>query len=227
MSKFSLEEYTGALQALMPVGKVWPRAADGVQTAVLTAMAAELVQGDTDALALLKGAFPSTATLMLSEWESALGLPDDCAIGETDTIALRQNAVVTKLTSTGGQSKAYFIAQAKALGYTITIKEFRQARAGMSSAGCALNGGDWPFVMQVTAPSTTIKWSTVGTTFAGDPIRSWGNKLLECRLTAMAPSHIIIKFVYEAFTDYEDGPFYVNDWFTTLLDTASGNIPTQ
>lgn len=196
MSKYSLEEYTGALQALMPVGKVWPRNADGVQTAVLSAMAAELVKNDTDALALLKGAFPSTATLMLSEWESALGLPDDCAIGETDSISLRQKAVTTKLTATGGQSVAYFIAQAKALGYAVTITQFRQARAGMSGAGAALNGEDWPFVMLVTAPETTITYAQAGSSYAGDPLRSWGNKLLECRLTSLAPSHIIVKFAY-------------------------------
>ena len=196
MSKFTQEDYTGALQALMPVGLVWPRDTDSVQAQVLSALAAELVQSDTDALALLTGAFPSTATTMLAEWEAAMGLPDDCAIGETDSIALRQKAVVTKLTATGGQSVEYFTAQAKALGYSVTITQFRQARAGMSSAGCALNGDDWPFVMLVTAPETTITYAQAGTNYAGDPLRSWGNKLLECRLTSMAPSHIIIKFAY-------------------------------
>lgn len=225
MSKFSLEEYTSALQALMPTGQAWSRDPGSVQTAVLSAIAAELVQSDSDALSLLKSAFPATTTLMLPEWEAALGLPDDCAIGETDSIALRQNAVVTKLTATGGQTVAYFMAQAKALGYAVTIKEFRQARAGMSSAGCALNGEDWPFVMQVTAPQTTITYARVGTAYAGDPLRSWGNKLLECRLNSMAPSHIIIKFVYEAVTDYEDGPYAVSAYFAQLFDIASGQLP--
>lgn len=196
MSKFTQEDYTGALQALMPVGLVWPRDTDSVQAEVLSALAAELVQSDTDALGLLTGAFPSTATTMLAEWESAMGLPDDCAIGEMDSIALRQKAVITKLTSTGGQSVDYFISQAKALGYSVTITQFRQARAGMSSAGAALNGDDWPFVMLVTAPKTTITYAQAGVNYAGDPLRSWGNKLLECRMNRLAPSHIIIKFAY-------------------------------
>lgn len=201
MSKFSKDEYTSALQSLMPVGLVWPRETDSVQAQVLAAMATEFASSDTDALSLLKGAFPSTATIMLSEWESTLGLPDDCAIGESDSIALRQKAVITKLTATGGQSVAYFIAQAKALGYAVTIQQFRQARAGMSAAGAALNGDDWPFVMQVTAPETTITYAQAGANYAGDPLRSWGNKLLECRLTSLAPSHIIIKFVYTTTTN--------------------------
>lgn len=196
MSKFTQEEYTGALQALMPVGLVWPRDTDSVQAEVLSALAAEYVKSDTAALGLLTGAFPSTATTMLAEWESTMALPDDCTIGEQDSIALRQKAVTTKLTATGGQSVAYFIEQAKALGYAVTITQFRQARAGMSSAGAALNGDDWPFVMLVTAPETTVTFAQAGANYAGDPLRSWGNKLLECRLTSMAPSHIIIKFAY-------------------------------
>lgn len=196
MSKFSLDDYWRALQALMPVGKVWPRATDSVQSVVLKAVAAEYQKSDTEAFALLQGAFPSTATIMLSEWETSLGLPDDCAIGETDSIALRQKAVVSKLTATGGQSVAYFIAQAQALGYDVTITQFRRARAGMSGAGAALNGEDWPFVMLVTAPKTTITYAQAGVNYAGDPLRSWGNKQLECRLTKLAPSHIIIKFSY-------------------------------
>lgn len=200
MSKFSQDDYGRALQALMPVGRVWPRETSSVQAEVLTAIAAEFQQSDTDAMSLLKGAFPSTATIMLSDWETSLGLPDDCAIGETDSIALRQKAVVTKLTATGGQSLEYFTAQAKALGYDVTITEFRQARAGMSGAGAALNGDDWPFVMLITAPETTITYAQAGVNYAGDPLRSWGNKLLECRLTRMAPSHLIIKFAYTQTT---------------------------
>ncbi|MDU4291139.1 YmfQ family protein [Mixta calida] len=198
MSKFSQEDYCSALQALMPDGPVWPREPTSVQATVLNAQATEYQQSDTDALALLRGAFPATATIMLKEWETSLGLPDDCAIGETDSIALRQKAVVTKLTATGGQSIAYFTAQAKALGYNVQIAQFRQARAGMSAAGAALNGDDWPFVMLVTAPQTTITYAQAGVNYAGDPLRSWGNKLLECRLTRLAPSHIVIIFAYTA-----------------------------
>lgn len=196
MSKFSQNDYRRGLQALMPVGRVWPREADSVQGEALNAMAAEYQKSDTDGLALIEGGFPSTATIMLSDWETSLGLPDDCAIGEMDSISLRQKAVVTKLTATGGQSITYFTEQAKALGYEVTITQFRRAMAGMSGAGAALNGDEWPFVMLVTAPQTTITYAMAGGSYAGDPLRSWGNKLLECRLTQIAPSHVIIRFAY-------------------------------
>ncbi|MGA4368103.1 YmfQ family protein [Pantoea ananatis] len=196
MSKFTQADYSRAMQALMPVGAVWQNDPTSVQAETLAALAAEFQKSDQDALGLLQGAFPATATSMLSEWETSLGLPDDCAISEMDSISLRQKAVVAKLTATGGQSVSYFIQQAKALGYEITITQFRQARAGMSAAGAALNGENWPFVMLITAPSTTISYAQAGASYAGDPLRSWGNKRLECSLSRLAPAEVIVKFAY-------------------------------
>ena len=180
----------------MLTGLVWPRKADGIQAAVIRALASSYQQSDDAATALLIGAFPATATIMLTDWEKTLGLPDDCAIGENDSIALRQKAVVARLFSTGGQSAAYFTGVAKTLGYDISIKVFRQARAGMSVCGDALNGGEWPFTWLVTAPETTITYAKAGQSYAGDPLRSWGNRRLECRLNNLAPSHTIVLFGY-------------------------------
>lgn len=180
----------------MPGGLVWSHKSDGVQTAVLRALAQSYQQSDAAAEALLVGAFPGTATIMLTDWEKTLGLPDDCAIGENDSIAIRQKSVVSKLFSTGGQSAKYFIDVARAMGYAITITFFRQARAGMSVCGDALNGDEWPFVWLVTAPQTTITYAQAGISYCGDPLRSWGNKRLECRLRKLAPSHTIVLFGY-------------------------------
>lgn len=198
MSKFSLSQYTQAFKKLLPPGVVWRAEPGSVQESVLSAHAQEFVQSDTDAIALIKGAFPSTATTMLSEWEETLGLPDDCAISESTSMAARQKAVVSRLTATGGQSNAYYIAFAAQLGYTITITEYRRAMAGFTTCGAALNGDDWPFVCLITAPETTINYAQAGAAYCGDPLRSWGNKTLECKLKKIAPSHIIMKFGYES-----------------------------
>lgn len=90
---------------------------------------------------------------MLSEWESSLGLPDDCAIGESGGVSDRQRAVVAKLISTGGLNRDYYIRVAAALGYTITITQFRPAMSGMSVCGDALNGDEWPFTADKCATS--------------------------------------------------------------------------
>ncbi|WP_213993729.1 YmfQ family protein [Sodalis sp. dw_96] len=199
MSKFTVDDYTAALQSLMPAGRVWPKNSEAIQTVVMTALASTYQQSDNAAISLLINLFPSTAVTMLPEWEKTLGLPDDCAIGETDTISKRQAAIVSKLISTGGQSVAYFISVAKALGYDITITEFRQAHAGISVCGDALNGDEWPFVWRINAETTTMTYAQCGLSYCGDPLASWGNKQLECRLSTLCPSHTIVKFGYTYF----------------------------
>jgi len=197
MSKFSASDYLGALQGLMPTGKVWPRDADGVQTAVLTALANSYYQSGSDAYGLIAGAFPGTATTMLAEWESALGLPDDCTVGESYSTSARQLAVATKLATAGGQSVQHFIDAASSLGYTITITEYRPARAGLSRCGANINGNDWRWTWRVNAADTTVTFAHPGTAYSNDPIDTWGNKLMECRLKDMAPSHTILLFTYD------------------------------
>lgn len=196
MSRYSVNEYTAAIQSLMPGGLVWPKISGGVQTSTLRALARSYQRSDEDARDLLDAAFPSTATAMLPEWEATLGLPDLCAIGEIDSIIQRQRAVVSKLFGIGGQSVAYFTRIAGALGYTISITQYRQACSGMSVCGDAINGEEWPFTWLITAPETTINYTQCGLTYCGDPLRSWGNKQLECRLTVLNPSHTILKFGY-------------------------------
>ncbi len=224
MSQYPLESYSQALQSLIPLGLAWPRDPNAVQAAVIRALATSFQRSDSDANSLLKGGFPATATILLTEWEKSLGLPDDCSIGEVDTIAKRQAAVVSKFISTGGQSKSYFIGIAKALGYTITIKEFRQARTGLSVCGDGLNGDDWPFVWLVESEDTTVINAQVGISYCGDPLRSWGNKQLECRMNSFSPSHTIVKFGYTYFGFNDEGVYDVTPEFAEMFDVASGYL---
>ncbi|MBK0004388.1 YmfQ family protein [Erwinia sp. S38] len=224
MSLYTQEDYRQALQSLIPVGLAWPRDSDTVQGAVVSALAGGFQRSDSDAIGLLEGAFPGTATVLLTEWEKTLGLPDDCSIGEVDSFGKRQSSVVSKLISTGGQSRAYFIGIAKALGYNITIREYRQARSGFSVCGDGLNGDEWPFVWLVEAEETTITYARSGMSYCGDPLRSWGNKQLECRMNAQAPSHTIVKFGYINFGFNDENVYEVTPDFAEIFDIASGYI---
>jgi uncharacterized protein YmfQ (DUF2313 family) len=132
----------------------------------------------------------------LSEWERLLKLPDPCLIGESLTVRQRVQAVVSKLQSRGGQSRAFFIGLAKALGYNITITTFRPARVGLSKINDPLCGGEWVFTWRVNAPAVTINHAAVGISGAGDPLASWGNKVLECRFSQLQPAEGILLFGY-------------------------------
>ncbi|MBA7932979.1 DUF2313 domain-containing protein [Klebsiella sp. RHBSTW-00215] len=196
MSLYSVDDYTRALVSLLPTGLAWPRDVESTQYATVKSLAHSFARSDTDSLALLSGGFPSTALMMLYEWERTLGLPDDCAIGEIDSIGARQRAVVSKLISTGGLNRNYYITIAAALGYDVTIMLFRPAMCGMSVCGDAINGDEWPYTWQINVPGSTVRYAYSGETYCGDPLASWGDKQLECSINKIAPSHINIIFTY-------------------------------
>lgn len=58
MSLFSKNDYAGALGALLPTGRAWPRSQKTVQAAVLRALGSAFQRSDNDAQSLITGAFP-------------------------------------------------------------------------------------------------------------------------------------------------------------------------
>lgn len=193
---YTADDYTQAMIGLAPQGMAWDWRPGSDMHAVLRALARSYEASDIDAVQLLEGAFPRTATTLLPEWEKTLGLPDDCAIGEMDTIPKRQSAVLSKLLRTGGMSKDYYTGLAVEMGFNITITEFRQARAGLTGCGAAINGEDWPFVWRVNAGETQLNYAVVGRSYCGDPLRSWGDRYFECHFSQISPSHTILQVVY-------------------------------
>ena len=164
-------------------------------SAAIEAEANALIQADVSADRVYSAIFPDSGE-GLSDWERVLALPDPCLIGVQQSVGQRVQAVVSKMQWRGGQSKAFFIALAKSLGYDITITTFRPARAGLARAGDPINGGDWSFTWRVNAPAVTVSYARAGIAGAGDPLAAWGNKSLECRLRQMMPAESILLFGY-------------------------------
>lgn len=181
------------LRMLLP-----PVSYDGMAPVLSAAIEAEanaLTQADTQAEAVYSAIFADSG-MGLADWERVLALPDPCLIGVPQSVRQRIQAVVSKLQARGGQSRPFFIALAKSLGYDITITTFRPARAGIARAGDRLYGGDWDFTWRVNAPDVTVIYAVAGLTAAGDPLATWGNKALECRLSQMKPAESILLFGY-------------------------------
>ncbi|MBR7961258.1 DUF2313 domain-containing protein [Burkholderia vietnamiensis] len=188
-------DYLRAFQALMPRGRVWPTDSDATQTAVLAGLTQIYERSTARANQLLVDAFPGTTYELLPEWEATLGLPDPCA-GSTPTIQQRRSQVIARLANSGGQSISYFVTFAAQLGYTVTIAQYTQARAGMLRAGQPVNGYDWNFAWKITAPLNTVVRAVAGAMSAGDPLAAWGNNVLECEFRAVMPAHTIPIFAY-------------------------------
>lgn len=192
---YAASDFASAIHALMPRGLVWPRDPTAVQAQVIAGLSSTWQRHTTANNQLLVDAFPATAVELLPEWESTLGLPDPCA-GESPTLQGRQQQVVARLTNSGGQSIAYFVAYAQALGYTVGVTEFAPFRAGQSRAGQSTGTQDWFFTWEINAPAETVTWFTAGQSYAGQAVASWGSAVLECELKSIKPAHTYLNFAY-------------------------------
>lgn len=190
------DDYLRQLQALLPPGPAWPRDDDATITRLLHGLAEELARVDGRARQLLEEADPRTTAELFTDWERVAGLPDACAVafGGEQTTAQRRTALVGRLITVGGQTPAYFIGLAAALGYAITITEFSEHTVD-DDVDHPLYDVAWSFAWQVNAALNTVTELTVDDT-VDDPLASWGNALLECVLRRVAPAHTIPIFSY-------------------------------
>lgn len=193
---YTVDQYRSQLKSLLPPGSAFSRDSGTSLDALLDAMSQELARIDARADSLTREAIPSATSELLTDWERVAGLPDPCVTDEEQTTQQRRNALVSKLAGRGGQSPDYFVELAAALGYEVTITEFRPFRAGLSNAGDLISNGDWIFTWRINAPAVTIIEFRAGQSAVGEPLRSWGNDLLECRLNHFKPAHTILQFGY-------------------------------
>jgi len=190
---FSTENFRKAFLNLCPRGAIWPREPGTLLYQVAGTLFAPYARNSTSANDLLVDSFPSTTEQLLPEWESSLGLPDPCA-GTDPTLQQRQAQVVARLTDAGGCSIAYFVSYAAKLGFDITITTFAAGRAGQLRAGAPANSEAWAFAWRVNLPGFTVTSFRAGSSLAGEPLSAWGNAVLECEFSRLAPAHTIILF---------------------------------
>ena len=118
-----------------------------------------------------------------------------CGPSAIDTGALRPGGCAPH--KHGRPVGGFFIGFAQKLGYGITITNYAPFRCGQSTCGQALGNQDWFFTWSVNAPQNTVVRFAAAKSVAGDPLASWGNQVLECEISAMAPAHAILQFHYE------------------------------
>ncbi len=191
--KSNAAEYTHLLQQLLPPGAAWPREPDATLTKLLCSFADGLARAHNRAVDLLDEADPRTTNEMLTDWERAVG-PDTCVPGGLTTLAERRAYVHARWTSRGGQSRAFFTNLGNALGYDIGITEYKPFTVDSPCEG-PLCDDEWRFAWTVNAPETTIRDFTC-TSGCDEPLRTWGNELLECAITRAKPCHTICHFAY-------------------------------
>lgn len=192
------DAYTQQLMALLPRGQAWPRQAGTLLHRLLSAIGIEFARIDARADDIVNEADARTTLEMMQDWERVLGLPDECT-GPADTLQDRRNRVVQKLTTIGGQSKAFFIELAAALGYDIEITEFRPFICGLSHCGENLNGGhDCRFNWRVTVPGPRATRFRTGSSQCGEKLLTIAHaEDLECVMSRLKPAHSNLIFDYQ------------------------------
>ncbi len=122
MIKRGLEQHTQALADYMPNGKLFE--AKNISNSnfrqLLRGLAGELFTAQGYLITLEQEYFPDATNLFLSEWESALGIPDSCFSGE-GTNDERRRDIVTKLSALGVQTDQDFIDLAAVFGVTVAV----------------------------------------------------------------------------------------------------------
>lgn len=132
----TLDQHTDALVANMPAGRLW-RAKfrpDSNLRGLLVGMAPSFQQIDRHLEGFVQEVIPPSTEAYLSEWEEALGIPDDCfSVGTT--IAARQFAIEIKLVTLVGISTEQDFVNLGAL-FGLTIK----AKSGIDHVTAAQGG---------------------------------------------------------------------------------------
>lgn len=206
MDYLSADTYRQLLFALLPPGRIWPTAPESRLQRLLEGEAQELERVDRRALELLAEADPRQTLYLMEEWEASYSLPSDCA-PKDQSVADRRAALIGRIVGRGGMRATDYIELAEGLGYEgATVEEFHQATVEVDTAtghtgaviGDDLNGEDWSWTWRITLPSGVIRESVIDESQIGDPLRSWGDELVECSLRHAAPSWLILQIGYQA-----------------------------
>jgi uncharacterized protein YmfQ (DUF2313 family) len=202
---YTATDYATQFQRLLPRGRVWHRGWGLVQDADILALMPLWARLQVRLNDLIAETFPCTTTELLPEWEASLGLPDPCT-GPLPTQQQRTAAVCGKFTARGGSSREYFIELAASLGFEIEIELYHPFTASQSRAGDPVYDEKWAYAWRVIAAPVQVIYFEAGISAAGDPLATWGNKLLECELENYKPadSEIVFAYILES-SPWDDG----------------------
>ncbi len=194
--KLSPKDYEQAIKRLLPTGPAWNREPGSLLSALTNALVQIFARVDSRVHDLIEESYPDSTLWLLPEFETLVGLPDEC-VKLADTIALRRQDVKARLTAQGGASKQYFTELARSLGYEITITEFFPFLMNRNVMGDPLHGDTWAFVWQVHATGGSYRYFEYGHSFMGEPYVTFNNERLECVFEKYKPAHTIVIFSYE------------------------------
>lgn len=198
-------QYQASFFALLPPGMVWPTDPDSRVQRLLAGLAQEPARVDIRSQALLAEADPRQARELFVEWEISYSLPSKCAPA-VQSLTDRRVALIGRIVGRGGMRAQDYIDLAEGLGYVGTqIIELKEATVELGGGvgprgaeiGDPMNGEDWLWAWDVLVPSGVIREAEIGGSEIDDPLRTWGDELIECALHEAAPAWLILNVGYQ------------------------------
>lgn len=192
----SQEGYGELIIQLLPRGLAWR----GAQLwKLVQAFAAECARVDTQGLTLVTEAFPQTTDQCLPDWERIAGIPSVAwpAVIPPSNMVQRRANLVAKLSAQGGQSRAYLIAVAERMGYTVSsITDcYTPFAASVGYAGAPIYDPWWAYTFTVNVAALPI-----GETVTHDPgapsLRQYTNARIEAVINSLQPAQTISLYTY-------------------------------
>jgi len=122
MIQHSLNEHARSLADYLPNGRMFEakNINDSNFRQLILGLSGELFTAEGYLVTLEQEYFPDATNLFLSEWEQALGIPDDCfdGLGDNNT---RRRDIIVKLSALGVQTADDFVTLAATFGKTVTV----------------------------------------------------------------------------------------------------------
>lgn len=193
------DDYIQQMIGLMPTGQAWNTETSSNIMALLGIIASELAFIHERADTIIREALPNSTLWMLPDWEAAAGLPDNCSV-LADTLPERIEALVSKVTMTGGQSRQYYIDLATRMGYQITIYENTPFMCGISHCGTdpLTEDHNCRFVWTVTVLNAKLLYLYCGQSTIDQPLLDFREADdLACMLQKLKPAHTELIIGYE------------------------------
>lgn len=185
--------YQSLLGALLPPVSYSPD--QSMLSAELYAEGNTLEAATTAADRVKDAVTPLYAETLLPDWERVLAITP----ASSATYQSRLSAVLSKLNEVGGLSIPYFVSLAASIGYTISIDEPQQFRAGIGRSGDALYEQDIIFIWRTTisGSSTSVYRFRAGSSVANERLTAFSDPIIESAFNDLKPAHTFVYFAYE------------------------------
>lgn len=192
INKYSSEEHANLFAQLLPGGK---------------AMTAKFVPGSNlrkfiegitieqkrifDLLCdFLEERDPRDTNIFIEEWESALGIPDDC-IPMANTLDQRREYILLKLTSLSVQTEEDFIRLGETLGFTIRFGR-PPGFPYTFPFQFGNDAGGFPYTFPFTFSDSTAYSIAIFGDFSSDPDKA---DVLQCLIRKLIPAYKNVTFI--------------------------------